>query len=58
MAGSGARSCSGRVVGDTGFVCGAGGDGDAVYQRELFDGLGEEEGSEGDGRGKGNVIEL
>jgi len=37
------------VVADSGFVCGEGADGDAVYKGELFDGVGEEEGGEEEG---------
>ncbi len=48
MEGAGAGSSEGGVVGDSGFVCREGGDGDVVYEGELFDGLGEEEG-EGEG---------
>lgn len=38
------------MVADAGFVCGEGADRDAVYKRELFDGVGEEEGGEEEGR--------
>jgi len=51
--GAGAGSSEGGVVGDSGFVCREGGDGDVVYEGELFDGLGEEEGGQGEGEGEG-----
>lgn len=46
MEGSGAGSQSGRVVGGAGSVCREGRDRDAVYQGELFAGLGAAEGGE------------
>lgn len=38
------------MVADAGFVCGEGADRDAVYEGELSDGVGEEEGGEEEGR--------
>lgn len=57
MEGAGAGSSEGGVVGDSGFVCREGGDGDVVYEGELFDGLGEEEGGQGEGEGEGEGLE-
>ena len=51
MEGAGAGSQSGGVVGGAGSVCGEGGDGDAVYEGELFAGLGAEAGREGEEAG-------
>lgn len=41
------------MVGDSGFVCREGGDGDVVHKGELFDDLGEEEGGQGEGKRNG-----
>lgn len=58
MEGAGAGSSEGGVVGDSGFVCREGGDGDVVYEGELFDGLGEEEGGQGEGEGLETKMEM
>ena len=44
MACTGQGSGSGRVVGNSGLVCGEGGHGDAVHKGELLHGLGAAEG--------------
>ena len=51
MEGAGAGSSQGGVVGGAGSFRGEGGDRDAVYKGELSDGMGEEEGKEGEERG-------
>ena len=44
MEGAGSRQGERGVVGGAGSLCREGGDGNAVHEGKLFDGLGEEEG--------------
>lgn len=44
------------MVAGAGSVCGEGGNGDAVYEGELFDGLGKEEGGDGKGEEEGLMV--